>query len=109
MTTNADRLLKFLQKWDRAEGWSSLELCEKLGVLPSDVSKTYRAHAQKLLRWGGNKGPDSVEAQQAAVAASKLLGDGPKVSGGQPYRYRYNFGWDGMDQVIETVTICKGY
>ena len=98
MTTVADQVLSFLQARDRAQGWSSVELCEKLELEPRDVSRTYHHHTEKLMRWGGKEGPDSKEAEQAAAAASKLLVNEPKVSGGQPYRYRYRLAREGLGQ-----------
>ena len=38
------------------------------------------------------------QAEQAAAAASKLLVNEPKVSGGQPYRYRYRLAREGLGQ-----------
>ena len=96
MTTAADQVLSFLQSQDRAQGWSSIELCEKLGLEPRDVTRAYRHHSEKLMRWGSKEGPDSKEAEQAAAAASKLLVNESKVSGGQPYRYRYRLAREGL-------------
>jgi hypothetical protein len=100
MATHNERILAFLRKKDRPAGWSSVDVCDRLGLQPFQFSKAYRAHSDKLMRWGGPDGPDSEDARRAEAQASKLLPKNkPLLAGGQPYIYRYNFAADGLGKI----------